>query len=183
MLKLAVCAALLAGCATGELEQVESVEPTVAPLPPPFFRVTYFLAPEPGCAPEPDTWEAAASAFAAWQAFGVEVVESSEPVAPSPDAVAVCFHDGPYWTWHVASVAWSEAGMRMDLRADMDQAGRHSVLWALAAHELGHVVLATNAHSPESGGLLSTYACSGCQDFTQGDVAWVESHGLVLQRP
>ncbi len=74
--------------------------------------------------------------------------------------------------------------MRMDVRTDIDQPGRHRVLWAIAAHEMGHVVLSTNAHSGSRGeGLTRERACSACEGFTASDIEWIESFGLVWRQP
>lgn len=179
------CLAFVLLCSLGACDQPSEPEPQdlaepapAAPSPP--YRLVTFVQ-DPSCAPGSEAqWSAVASAFAAWQSFGVELVESATPLSPSPDAVSVCLHDGEFWSWRYGATAWSEDGMRMDLRTDIDQPDRHRVLWAIAAHEMLHVVLATNEHSGTQGdGLTRTRACSACSGFTPADIAWVESRGLA----
>lgn len=189
VLLLAVLAAACGACdpTAGDVEHddIELVETPPERPKAPYRRVTYYLDPWPECASTaPGQWEAVGDAFSAWQVFGVEVVESDAPVAASPDVVAVCLRDGEFWSWRSGATVWSAAdGMRMDLRIDIDQPDRHRLLWAIAAHEMGHVVLATNRHSPERGGLLSQYTCSACEGFTAGDVEWLESFGVAWEGP
>ena len=186
---LAVVAASCGACdaSTGDVGSDDDIEFIEAPpdrSSPPYRRVTYFLDPRPECSPiVPGSWEATADAFSAWQEFGVELVESEAPVAASPDTVAVCLRDGEFWSWRYGATAWSPtAGMGMDLRTDIDQPGRHRVLWAIAAHEMLHVVLSTNEHAQEPG-LTGLRVCPTCQGFTATDIEWVESFGLTWRGP
>lgn len=159
---------LLAACSSAPEDELNA-PPAPAEAPEP-ASVTYHHDPRPECTGTPEAWDAAASAFALWQDFGIRMVESDAT------GVAVCLRDGEYWGWRSGSVA----GNQMDLRTDIDQPSSHRVLWAIAAHEMGHVVLQTSEHSGDQGeGLTRLRVCPTCEGFTASDIAWVESFGLV----
>jgi hypothetical protein len=172
-MRLTLLAVLLSACAGSD--------PDLTPREPEEEQdghvVTYHLDTRDECAPADGQWEAVGAAFSAWQAFGVELVESE---SPAPSSVAVCIRPGEFWGWRYGATVSSPDGVRMDLRADIDQPGSHRVLWSIAAHEILHVVLATNEHSPARG-LTGIRVCSDCDGFTADDVAWVQSFGLAYE--
>ena len=170
-MRLTLLALLLPACAGSDPDRAE-LEPEQSE-----HVVTYHLDPRAECAPADGDWEAVGAAFSAWQAFGVVVLESESPAQGS---VAVCIRAGEFWGWRYGATSNAD-GWRMDLRADIDQPGSHRVLWSIAAHEMLHVVLATNEHSPERG-LTAIRVCPDCAGFTDDDVAWVESFGLAYDR-